>query len=194
MWQTEKKYRDNLTLLIIDWFILVIFTIEAGLRLAAEWPQPQAVHDACHSSLHWHGRHTRAVTVDVSVGGAGSQRYFHDLWNVFDFVIVVVGLIDVIVVASGINLGGDSCPTHCPTHYPTHCPTHPWASTMEGAMPCACAGGTNFVVVLRLFRLLRLLKMVRVLLSRGPQLPRVHRLSIAPSVSSSPPACIVHAV
>lgn len=94
--QTSKSMRDNEALKALDVVILGVFTLEAVLRMAAEWPTP--------------------------------QKYFSDNWNVFDFCIVLVGLAD--TVASQIS-------------------------------SASIGGGTNFFVVLRLFRLFRVLKMLR---------------------------------
>lgn len=72
--QTSRSLRHNIVLNAIDVLILLIFTIEAGMRMSAEWPEP--------------------------------QKYFKDGWNVFDFTIVVLGLLDLLIAATGIDLGG----------------------------------------------------------------------------------------
>lgn len=72
--QTSKSLRHNIALNVIDALILLIFTLEAAMRMAAEWPE--------------------------------AQNYFKDGWNVFDFTIVVMGLLDVVIILAGVDLGG----------------------------------------------------------------------------------------
>lgn len=72
--QTDRSLRHSTALHVVDALILLVFTVEAALRLAAEWPEP--------------------------------QRYFSDSWNTFDFTIVVCGILDLIITAAGVDMGG----------------------------------------------------------------------------------------
>jgi len=62
--QTDKSLTTHPVLLAIDYTVVMIFVVEATIKIAAQSPKP------------WH--------------------YFYDTWNIFDFVVVVVGFIDLI--------------------------------------------------------------------------------------------------
>jgi len=73
--QTEKSLRTNAAIIVVETFILIIFIVEALMKLFAERPK--------------------------------MLRYFDDGWNILDFAIVVVGVLNLVLQhLAGLDLSG----------------------------------------------------------------------------------------
>ena len=100
-WQTSRSLRNSTALHVIDVLILLIFAAEAGLRIAADWPDHHKYFDDAWNRFDFvivvSLRHLRRLLLPENTPPQALKRALGPQ---------VSGLIEMLIALAGVDMGG----------------------------------------------------------------------------------------